>query len=57
MAAATARGTSDACNLSWPLSRERPPYSPSGATCAPYQVPVESRGGAAADVVVTRDGL
>jgi Transposase len=49
MAAATARGTSDACNLSWPLSREHPPYSPSGATCAPYQVPVESRGGAAAD--------
>jgi hypothetical protein len=30
-----------------PLSRERPPYSPSGATCAPYQVPAESRGGAA----------
>jgi hypothetical protein len=44
MAAATARGTSDACNLSQSLSRERLPYFPSGATCAPYQVPPASRG-------------
>src|SRR5258708_13947369 len=54
MAAATGRGNSDTCNLSWPLSRERLPYSPSGATCAPYQVPIESRGGAAGGLYLNR---
>jgi hypothetical protein len=38
MAAATARGTSDACIVAWPLSLARCHNSPSGATCAPYQV-------------------
>ncbi|GAA2332715.1 hypothetical protein GCM10010246_15200 [Streptomyces cuspidosporus] len=37
MAAATARGNSDACIVAWPLSLGRCHDSPSGATRAPYQ--------------------